>query len=224
MRYSTCTLAVALAICLAGCSHEPIANDCLFPPCDCDCPDGAHCYGGVCLTEPPGSCADPANPQYAGWPNDSDLEPNDDPDQAIVLPCGDDAVFTDPVEYDTRCPSRDNYTNGFMNLVLCPEGERDFYAIYLLADETLHFDVLYMFGWTPPRDINARVWTWDQAVGDWREDVAVGLSTNDNEELEVSTAFGTGNPQGWYYLEVFGRTFADVNFYTVSFTLNERYY
>mgnify|MGYP000600335783 CR=1 FL=1 len=71
-----------------------------------------------------------------------------------------------------------------------------------------------------PRDVDVRVWTWDFAVADWRNDVAVGLSTNDNDEVTVSTATGSGNVQGWYYIEVFGKTYQDLNYYTLQATLN----
>ncbi len=186
------------------------------------CPDGYTCYGGTCLDKVP-DCMSTIHPDYLGWPNDSDLEPNDHPDLSVVLPCGDDAVFTNPVEYVSRCPSRLNYQNGFMNLLTCPSGDRDFYAIYLLPEEVVAFRVLYQYSTDAPRDIDARVWRWDYAMSDWRNDVAIGASTNDNEEgpgMVVSTATGSNNPQGWYYLEVYGKTPLDLNFYTVSFTLN----
>ena len=56
-------------------------------------------------------------------------------------------------------------------------------------------------------------------TADFRQ-VTVGTSTNDNETLTVSTETSTGNPPGWYYLEVHGKTPADLGVYTVSFTLN----
>ncbi len=48
----------------------------------------------------------------------------------------------------------------------------------------------------------------------------VGLSTHDNEELTISTATGSNNPQGWYYVEVFGKTFHDLGYYLIEATLN----
>ena len=147
--------------------------------------------------------------------------------QYVVLPCGDDGVFTNRAEYITRCPifdpggiKRTQYRNGFMNLLTCPNGDRDFYAIYLLPEETVLFEVLYKYDTALPRNLDARVWRWDYATSLWRDDVAVGLSTNDNEQLTVSTATGSNNPQGYYYLEVYGATYQDLNYYTVSFTLN----
>ncbi len=215
-------VAVAMLL-LLSCAYNPALPD---DPFLCGeggkCPDGFTCYGGSCLKAAP-ACMSPDHPEFIGWPNDSDLEPNDHPDLAVVLPCGDDAVFTNPVDYVARCPSRQGYTNGFMNLLTCPNGDRDFYAIYLLPEEAVAFRVLYQYSQALPRDIDARVWRWDFALNDWRNDVAVGLSTNDNEEgdgMVVSTATGSNNPQGWYYLEVFGKTYQDLNYYTVSFTLN----
>jgi hypothetical protein len=183
------------------------------------CPDGYKCYGGTCLKKLP-ACMDPSHPDYLNWPNDQDLEPNDHPSLAVVLPCGDDAVFTNPVEYVIRCPSRHDYTNGFNNLLTCPNGDRDFYAIYLLPEETVTFKIIYNYNSAPPRDIDGRVWRWNFPTSDWRNDVALGLTTNDYEELTFNTIEGSNNPQGWYYLEVFGKTYQDLNFYAVTFTLN----
>lgn len=208
---------------LITCAYNPALPD---DPFLCGefgkCPDGYTCYGGTCLDSVP-ACMSPNHPEFIGWPNDSDLEPNDHPDLAVVLPCGDDGVFTNPIEYGMRCPSRNNYTNGFMNLLTCPNGDQDFYGIYLLPEETVAFRVLYQYSSALPRDIDARVWRWDFAMNSWRDDVAIGESTNDNEEgpgMTVSTAASSGNPQGWYYLQVDGKTYQDLNYYTVSFTLN----
>jgi hypothetical protein len=209
-------------ICLLGaCEHQAVTGG--NEPCGPGgtCPVGYSCQNGLCVGGTGPTECDLSDPQYEGWPDDSDLEPNDHPDNATVLHCGDDAVFTNPVEYVARCPSRENYVNGFMNLLTCPGGDRDFYAIYLLPAETVRFNLLYQYAWDPPRDLDIRVWCWDYPTNDWRDDVAVGLSTNDNEELTVSTAAGSSNPQGWYYLEVFGKTAQDMNFYAISFTLNE---
>jgi hypothetical protein len=183
------------------------------------CPVSDHCYDGICTLSLP-ACLDPTHPDYLGWPDDTDLEPNGLFELATVLPCGDDGVAVNPGEYITRCPSRASYTNGFMNLVICPEGERDLYGLYLLDGETVVFDVLYQYSASLPRDLDVRVWTFDDGNQQWRGDVAVGLSTNDNEQVSFSTGGGSGNPGGWYYLEVAGKTPSDVNFYTVSFTLN----
>jgi len=183
-----------------------------------DCLPGYLCKTGICVDAPEPTGCDLSGPEYLGWPDDSDLEPNDHPNLALALPCGDDGVVTHPADYAARCPTRQNYTNGYMNLVICPDGEQDFFAIYLLDGETVSFSVLYQYSYT--RDVDARVWRWDEDLRDWSDDVAVGLSTNDNEQLTVSTATGSQNPPGWYYLQVFGKTPEDANFYTVAFTLN----
>jgi hypothetical protein len=185
------------------------------------CPEGYTCYGGTCLKHEP-ACMSSTSPEFLGWPDDSDLEPNDHPDLAVTLPCGDDGIVNSPAEYVARCPTRQNYTNWFMNLLTCPNGDRDFYKIYLLPEEAVTFRVLYNYGnGTLPRDIDARVWRWDFPNNDWKNDVVLGgQSTNDNEELTFTTALASGNPQGWYYLEIYGKTYQDLNYYTVSFTLN----
>ena len=202
---------------LMGCAYNPALPD---EPFWCGpggkCPDGYDCYGGICGKQLP-DCMNPANAEYAGWPDDSDLEPNNHPDLAVILPCGDDPV-SDPT-YSQRCPSRENYTNGFMNLLICPQRDRDMYKIFLMQNEVITFQVLYMYSDTLPRDLDAKVWRYDYVQQQYVE-VTVGTSTNDNETVTVSTELSTGNPEGWYYLEVHGKTDADVNYYTVSFTLN----
>ena len=217
MRTSTWILSAAFLVALAGCAYNPAMPD---EPFWCGpggkCPDGFKCYGGICRKDLP-PCMDPTNLEYAGWPDDSDLEPNNVPDLAVTLPCGEDP-YTDP-SYATRCPSRDNYTNGFMNLVICPNKDRDMYKIFLQQDEAITFQVLYQYNDLLPRDLDAKIWRWDFVLQKYVE-VTVGTSTNDNEVINLSTDTASGNPQGWYYLEVYGKTEADVNFYTVSFTLN----
>ena len=225
MRNSTWILCAVIMVGWIGCAYNPaLPSDPFLCGEGGKCPDGYTCYGGTCMDHVP-ACLDPANNvEYLGWPDDSDLEPNNHPDLAVVLPCGDDAIAINPAEYMQRCPNRQEYTNGFMNLVTCPNGDRDFYAIYMMPNETVAFQILYQYDSTLPRDLDAKVWTWDWTKsppnGDWNSEVAIGASTNDNETLTVSTASGSGNLQGWYYLEVYGKTYADLNFYTVSFTLN----
>jgi len=146
----------------------------------------------------------------------------------VILPCGDDAVISNPASYIARCPSRINYNNGFMNLLTCPNGDRDFYGIFLLPDEEVTFQVLHEFDSANPlpRNLDAAIWRRDEfyAASDcpagWQCNVAVGTSIDDNEQLTLSTAPGSGNPEGWYYLEVRGASYDDLNYYTVSFTLN----
>lgn len=210
----------ALALGLLGCAYNPALPE---EPFLCGpggkCPSGYSCYGGICRKSLP-DCMDPSNATYASWPDDSSLEPNNHWDLAVTLPCGDDPT-RDPT-YSGRCPTRANYVNGFMNLVICPPKDRDFYKIFLLAEETIVFTVYYKYGdGFLPRDLNARVWRWNDPFRTY-EEVAVGQgqSTNDDETITVSTAAGTGLQAGWYYLEVYGATHNDVNIYTVSFTLN----
>lgn len=204
---------------VAGCAYNPALPD---QPFLCGpgakCPDGYQCYGGICGKNLP-ACMDHNSAEFSSWPDDSDLEPNNTQDLALTLPCGENPL-EDPT-YGQRCPSRENYTNGYMNLTICPENDSDFYKIFLQENETVTFQVLYQFSQVPPRDVDARVWRADliNPNADYQE-VTVGTSTNDNETLTVSTETSTGNPPGWYYLEVHGKTPTDVGVYTVSFTLN----
>ncbi|MFH2007077.1 MAG: hypothetical protein ABI333_10870 [bacterium] len=181
------------------------------------CTNDEFCNQGSCTDR--WVCMDQTDPSYLGWPDDSDLEPNDTPTEAQVFPCGDDAVVTNPMEYAARCPSRESYTNGYMNLVICPIGEVDLYAMYLLDGESVTFQLLYQWSTVLPRDLDARILRIDGSTGSLVE-VTVGASTNDNETLTVQVGAGTGNPPGWYYIEVAGKTAADHNYYTISYTLN----
>lgn len=218
MRTFSTLFCATWILALTSCAYNPALPD---EPFWCGaggkCPDGYNCYGGICRKTLP-ECMDPSVPMYANWPDDSDLEPNNHPDLAVTLPCGDNPS-ADP-NYSVRCPNRTNYTNGFMNLVICPPKDRDLYKIFLLQDEAITFQILYRYGdGLLPRDLNAKVWRWDYAMNRYLE-VTVGQSTNDNETLTVATDTGGGNPAGWYFLEVHGATDNDVNTYTVSFTLN----
>jgi hypothetical protein len=212
-------LSAALTLSFFGCAYDPLLPE---DPFWCGpggkCPEGYSCYGGICSTERP-ACMDPSNPEYADWPDDSDLEPNNHPDLAVTLPC-----MVDPTENpDANCPARTEYTNGFMNLLICPSKDRDMYKFYMLQDEVIAFSVLYNYGdGTLPRDIDARVWRYDFNTEQYIEAPINpgGQSTRDNENFTLSTELATGNPAGWYYLEVYGKTGQDVNTYTVTFTLN----
>ncbi|MFH2008367.1 MAG: hypothetical protein ABI333_17410 [bacterium] len=229
MKYLALILCSVMTLGLAGCPYDPLLPEAPFL---CGpggkCPDGYSCYGGTCMDKLP-ECMNPANPLFLGWPDDSDLEPNDHPDMAVVLPCGDDKVISSPAEYIARCPSRAGYTNGFMNLLTCPSGDRDFYAIFMLPNEVVTFQVLHQFNPSAgiPRNLDAYIWRRDEfyvgpeCPAGWQCNVVpMGSSTNDNETLTLSTSTASGNPQGWYYLEVRGATYDDLNYYTVSFTLN----
>lgn len=219
MRTIPYVICATLGLALWGCAYNPALPD---EPFICGpggkCPDGYSCYGGICRKTLP-ACMDPRVPMYALWPNDADLEPNNHPDLAVTLPCGDNPTI-DPAAYQVRCGDRINATNGYMNLVICPEKDRDLYKIFLQQDEALAVTVLYKYGdGLLPRDLNAKIWRWDYAMNLYIE-VTLGMSTNDNENLTVSTDVGSGNPPGWYFIEVHGATDADVNFYSLQFTLN----
>ena len=158
---------------------------------------------------------DPTHPDFYGWPNDSDLEPNSTPSLAVVFPCGSDEVVTNPTLYRQMCPSRDNYTNGFMNLLICPAGERDLYSIYLLAGESVYFNLLYLYQpSTWQMDIDLTVWHWDDQMQQLVE-IATADTVSNNDTLSI-----TATDEGWYYADVHGKTTADINYYTISFTLN----
>lgn len=184
------------------------------------CPSGYTCYGGICRDSVPGCVTRQDGTLYGDWPaqaNDNDLEPNNHEDLATTLPCGQNPR-TDPT-YATRCPTRDNYTNGLMNLTICPAKDMDFYKIYLYSGETITFEVVFLHQSTPPRNLDAQVKTLDPITGQMKQ-VAIGQSTNNNETLNVSVDPAAELYEGWYYLVVYGATPADENYYTVSFTLN----
>lgn len=206
-------------VCDVGETFGSCPEDCPSPECgDSVCAAGETCYDGICVEGVP-PCLDPADPEFTGWPSDLDLEPNGQPELAVALPCGDDAVATNPSEYASRCPSRQNYTNGFMNLLICPAGEEDIYSVYLLAGETIQVQMLYQYSLQSPRDLDFAAFYYDATAEDYVT-VATGMSTNDNDELSWSTDASSGNPEGMYYIRVFGKTLVDVNYYTVAFTLN----
>jgi hypothetical protein len=217
MRSTMWILAAAFTLPLLGCSYNPALPK---EPFWCGpggaCPDGYKCYGGVCREKAP-ACLDHSDPQFDGWPSDADIEPNNHPSLAYELPCLGDPV-TDPT-YSTRCPSRSNASNYFGNLLICPSSDRDIYALYLLSNEILAIEVLYQYSDTPPRNLDAKVWRYDYVTTQYVE-VAVGQSTNDNESITLSTETSTGNPAGWYFLEVYGASDQDVNFYHLTWTLN----
>ncbi len=197
---------------LMGCAYNPALPD---KPFYCGaggkCPDGYDCYGGICSKVRP-ACMDPSNAEFSGWPDDSDFEPNNHPDLAITLPCMDQIP-------EPTCPARQDYVNGFMNLVICPSGDRDMYKFFMQPNEVITFQLLYMYSDTLPRDLDVKIWRYDYVQEQYVE-VTVGTSTNDNETVTLSTETSTGNPSGWYWFEVHGKTEADVNKYTITFELN----
>jgi hypothetical protein len=113
-----CSLGEVVATCPADCDRDP----CEFgdPPCS----STATCYDGPCLESEP-ECFDPTHPDYLGWPDDRDLEPNGRLELVTELPCLDDEVYSNRITYDQRCPARDGYTNGFMNMLICPRSRDD---------------------------------------------------------------------------------------------------
>lgn len=225
----TCNPGETHATCPADCPAES-CGDCVCGPsesaasCPTDCPHascldqpcvtGEICYDTVCVAGTP-ACMENWQPPYTGWPNDSDLEPNGTVAGAITLPCGDDGVATDPGEYATRCPSRTSYTNGFMNLTICPAGEHDLYGLYLLAGEAAVIDLLFAIDpLNERRDLDLTVWRWDDTTQQPVE-LATAVTTNANESLTIDNA-----TKGWHYVDVYGKCTSDMNYYTVSFTLN----
>jgi len=201
--------------CACGLDENP--DSC---PVDCSnysclgqsCPSGQTCYDSICVTGLP-ACMDARWPPV--WPNDSDLEPNGTRDQAVTLPCGDDGVSADPTEYNQRCPNRQSYTNGFMNLLICPAGEHDFYGLYMLAGESVSLNLQYVIDVPAQQlDLDLTLWRWDNAAQELLQE-ATATSISDNESLSVSASV-----EGWYYADVHGKCQADINYYTLSFTLN----
>jgi hypothetical protein len=66
-----------------------------------------------------------------------------------------------------------------------------------------------------PHDLDARAWRWGSNANDGLE-VASVTSGTDNETFTISTAATSGNPPGWYVLEVHGKTVSDTNTYTIA--------
>jgi hypothetical protein len=201
--------------CTCGPEENPDScpTDCSYYSCiDQSCPGTQTCYDTMCVTGLP-ACMGLQDP-FQTWSNDSDLEPNGTHNQAVTLPCLDDGVAMDP-EYSQRCPSRQSYTNGFMNLVICPAGERDFYGLYLLAGESVSLNLRYRIDVpTQQLDLDLTLWRWDDSAGQLAQE-ATATSSTDNETLSI-----TASAQGWYYADVHGKCQADINDYAISFTLN----
>lgn len=150
---------------------------------------------------------------------DEDLEPNDYPEMAVTLPCGDDAVRSDPSEYFSRCPARDGANNGFTAVEICMDRDIDFYRIYLLSDETAVIEVLFSYDGAQQGDLDLRAWRWDANADDWVE-VARSTTETENETATIATTASSGNPEGWYVLEVYGKTATEANTYTILYTLS----
>jgi hypothetical protein len=228
MRTAFTLLGALLTLSSVGCYNPALPDQpflCDLPRGKGTCPDGYQCYGGICGKKMP-DCLSHADPQYDSWTsNDSDLEPNNHPELAVTLPCGDNPNPNVNPGYYTQCITRSGVTNGLTKLLICPIGDVDLYKIYLLANETISFAIATKYSASPPRDIDARIWRWDFVQNDYVT-VTEGVSTNNDEVLNFSTATATGNPEGWYYLEIFGKsadpdpTKGDVNEYAITFTLN----
>jgi hypothetical protein len=217
---ATCPEDCSIGTC-GDCTCDP-GEDPASCPADCQyysclgqsCSGGETCYDTVCVAGLP-ACMDVTQPPFQTWPDDSDLEPNGTRSQAVTLPCGDDGVVTDPAEYALRCPTRQSYMNGFMNLLICPAGERDLYGLYLLSGESVAFNLMYMIDVPTQRlDLDLTVWRWDDAAQQLLEE-ATAASSNDNETLSI-----TASAEGWYYADVHGKCQPDINHYRISFTLN----
>jgi hypothetical protein len=223
-RTVTWIIGALLTAALAACYNPALPAEPFLCGAGKKCPDGYACYGGICRDSAP-ACLTRSEQKYFDWPvdnqgrpaTDEDLEPNNHEDLATTLPCGSDPR-TDPT-YGTRCPTRENYTNGLMNLTVCPKKDYDFYKIYLFANETITFEIVFMHTVDPPRNLDAQVKTWDFAQQKFVQ-VGLGQSTNNNERINLSINPAEGKLEGWYYLVVYGATPEDENFYTVSFTLN----
>ncbi len=201
---------------LAGC-YNPELND--FPfvcggshgrP---ECPDGYNCYGGQCLKSPPG-CWD----QYFGniqGNRDKDFEPNNIPDLAVTLICGD--------EVNPNCPpgARYNTPNQYGMLVICGEafmdpqtgapygGDRDYFKIYLMAGEGI--DITLKHNYQAGRDLDLRLLA-DRSRNYLQ--LKQSASTNDDEQITH-----TADYTGWHFIEVKGKTPMDNNGYALQWSL-----
>jgi len=175
-----------------------------------ECPDGYQCYGGICRTSPPECWAKDYFGTGSGF-DDVDLEPNNIPSLAWVLPCGDMNAGTQ----GSNCPNRyapQNYTK----LAICGENDIDFYKIYLYSGEVIDFTLKYDYA--AFRDLSLSLWketvNADGSVD--RELIQTSASTNSDEKITYNV-----DSTGWYYFMVYGATSQDTSDYALMWQVSQ---
>ena len=219
--------AAGFCLALSACYNPELAPSPFLCGAGGTCPKGYKCYGGICMDSKP-ECMQEG--YFFDGNADKDLEPNNHPELATDLPCGD--PFS-PNYTPCSCPPlvqiggrRQTYQNGLQGLGICPAGDFDYYRFYLFAGETLTIHLIYRYNLG--RDLNLNIL---QANAQGTYDVkAQARSSNDNEDLEY-----TALVDDWYYIVVIpanpldvidpntGDVMrpADLNEYILQFVLNE---
>jgi hypothetical protein len=175
-----------------------------------ECPEGYGCYGGQCLENAP-TCYS----EYFGLirgDEDKDFEPNNVPDLAYTVVCGD--------EINPNCPLRYGVQQQYVRLVICGQaftdpnagpygGDRDYYRIYLSNGENLSITLKYNY--QMGRDLDMRLLA-DRKMN-WVQ-LKMSQSTNDDEQITHTAEY-----TGWHYIEIKGKTPSDNNGYALQWTL-----
>jgi Bacterial pre-peptidase C-terminal domain len=176
------------------------------------CPDGFSCYGGMCLDSMPVCWQDNFFGTISGA-DDNDFEPNNTPDLAYMMQCG------DTLERNiASCPQRFDITRTYLNLAVCGEGDIDIYKIYLVAGEQIDIVMKYNYGQGLDLDMVLFHSTINPSDGSFSYNLSTpdqqSVSTNDDENITLNSTV-----TGWYYLMVYGKTIADINGYALQWTL-----
>lgn len=201
-------LAILLSTTLFGCYNPELGDE----PFVCggthgagECPEGYGCYGGICLESAPACWTStfgliPGNADF-------DYEPNNTPDLAFMVQCG------DIPGNNQACPTRWDTERTYRNLAICGEGDIDIFKIYLDQGET--FDVTMWYDYVAGGDLNMVLFHQESDGGyNLSDPDEISLSTNNDEEITHSVTLS-----GWYYLMIFGATVSDVNGYALQWTI-----
>ncbi len=179
-----------------------------------ECPEGYDCYGGQCLKQAP-ECYYQMFGQIRG-DADRDFEPNNVPWLAYTLICGD--------EVNPNCPRRYDVQQQYVNLAVCAQyftdpqtgniygGDRDFYKIYLTMGEQISITLKYNY--RSGADLDLTMGAFDSGSNSWTI-IKESRSTNDDETIEHTAEF-----TGWHYIEVRGKSPADMNGYALQWILH----
>ncbi len=160
------------------------------------CPDGYTCYGGICMDSEP-ECMKGTSPVDGTL--DRDWEPNNYPD--IASPLGPNCWQGPEDGYDPcECPPRPTrpgfrrapMNNGWPRMVICPNGDNDFYKFWLDQGDVLWVHLKYHYSQGRDLDLEVR-----QNVGGTYQLVGSSTSTNDDEVVEVVASIS-----GYYYIIV----------------------
>ncbi len=202
-------LTLLATLLLSGCYDPQLDEEpfvCGGSPGKGDCPDGYSCYGGICLSKEP-VCYGEFFGTIAGGA-DHDYEPNNTPEFALLLECGDT-----PENTQGRCPVRFDMQRTLRNLAICPSGDLDIYKIYLQANEEIEIQLKADYALN--RDLNMVLFhADDKGKYNLNNPDDRSTSTNHDEEITFSVV-----DTGWYYIMVYGRTLDDLNGYALSWIL-----